>query len=83
LGVCVTRHIPNEKKLIRIIEAEAKPEDPFVFSVDEATRIRQLVGQGIAAFFAKLNDKPVPQNIPIPEEFRSKATKTFRRKRLA
>lgn len=79
----MTRHIANERKLIRILEEHEKTshEDPFAFSVDESTRIRQLVGQGIAAFIAKLNDKPVPQNLPIPEEFRTKATKPLRKKR--
>ena len=66
----MSRHIPNPSKLLRILENHEKqkdPNDPFAFSMDESVRIRQLVAESLATFFAKLNDLPDPGPQPIPE----------------
>jgi hypothetical protein len=66
----VARHIPNVEKLIRILDYESQnrpADDPFVFSMNESLRIRQLIGESLVSFFAKLNDLPDPGPQRIPE----------------
>lgn len=64
------RHISSPDKLLRIIETQRRlvPSDPFVFSIDESLRIRQLIAQSLVDFFAALNDLPSPGQLPIPAE---------------
>jgi len=65
----MARPIANVKKLARIVEQHSKHTslDPFVFTMDESLRIRQLIGESLVIFFAKLNGLPVPGPQGIPK----------------
>lgn len=66
----MSRYIRNIEKLLRILEHATgsgnRPSDFCVFDVDDSLRIRQLIGEGLVAFFARLNGLPIPGPQPIP-----------------
>jgi len=68
----MARHIRNIRKLLQILEHEGGygngPRSFHAFGMGDSLRIRQLIGEGLVAFFARLNGLPIPSSQPIPSD---------------